>query len=57
VIEQKLDGVVGVRGVVHVLGRLLLVDVRAHFKEIALAHPPPAHVLVDEDVAGLLKFF
>ena len=55
VLQQKIDRVVGVRRVVHVLRRFLVVDVRPHLQKLALAHPASAHILVDEDVAGLLE--
>ena len=54
-LQQELDGVVGVRRIVHILRRFLHVDVGAHLHKVALAHPAPAHILVDKDVAALLK--
>ena len=36
-------------------GRFLVVDVRTHLDKLAFAHPASAHILVDEDVAGLFK--
>ena len=55
VLEQELDGVVGVGCVVDVLGGFLVVDVGAHLDKIALAHPAATHVLVDKDVAAFFK--
>src|SRR5206468_2985889 len=55
VLEEELDRIVGVGGVVHVLRRLLVIDVGAHLLEIPLAHPTAAHILVDKDVAAFLE--
>ena len=55
-LQQELDRVVRVRGIVHILRPLLVIDVRTHLDEFALAHPPSAHVLVHEDVSALLEF-
>ena len=52
VLQQPLDGVVGVAALVDLLALLRWV-VRPHIDELALGHPPPAHVLVDEDVPAL----
>ncbi len=54
-LEQELDGVVGVGGVVDILRRFLFVDVGTHLDELAFAHPAAAHILVDEDVAAVLE--
>ena len=51
VLQQEFDRVIGVGCVVHILRRLLLVDVRPHLQKIALAHPTAAHILVNENVA------
>ena len=55
VLEEVVDGVVGIGGVIHVLGRLLVVDVRTHLDIVALAHPAASHILIDEDVAALFE--
>ena len=53
--DEPLDGVPGVAALVDV-GRAFLGGlVRAHIDEIPLRHPPPAHVLVDEDVTRLAR--
>lgn len=52
-LEQPVDAVVGVAGLVDLAAALDRV-VRAHVDELALAHVLAAHILVDEDVAGLL---
>ncbi len=51
VLQQPLDRVVRVRALVDVRRARLLREVRPHVDELALRHHPPAHVLVDEDVA------
>ena len=52
VVDQPLGGVVGVARLVHVLIRVLVLDVGADVHELALGHPSPAHVLEDGDVTG-----
>jgi len=52
VLEEELDGVVGVGGLVGLIGGLV-VDVGAHLLEDALAVGAATNVLADEDVAGL----
>jgi hypothetical protein len=54
-LEQEVDGVMGIGGVVHILGRFLVVDVRMHLDKVALAHPAAAHVLIDKDVTALFE--
>ena len=54
VIEQPLDGVVGVRGLVHRVPALLDRH-RPHLDELPLGHELSAHVLVDEDEALVLE--
>ncbi len=56
VLQQKIDGVVGIGAIVHVLWRFFDVDVRAHLHKIAFRDIAAANVLVDEDVAGLFEF-
>src|SRR5207302_98247 len=50
VLDQPVDRVIGVRAFVDVVGAVLLRPVRPHVDELALRHPAPADVLVDDDV-------
>ena len=54
-LQQKVDGVMGIRSIIHIGWRLLVVDVRRHLDEGAFAQIAPAHILVNEDVATLFK--
>ena len=55
ILEQPVDGVVEIAAVVNILLRLLVVDVRTHFDELALRHVAAAHVLKNEDVSRLVE--
>ena len=50
VLNQPIDGVVGVGGLVDLLAGLVG-NVRPHVFVLAFAHVAPAHVLIDKDVA------
>ncbi len=56
VLQQPVNGVVKIAGVVHVLLRFLVVDMRAHLVERSFRHIAAAHVLIDEDVSRLVEF-
>ena len=53
-LDQPVDGVVGVRTLIDLLRRLLG-EMRSHVDKLTFRHPPPSHVLVNEDVAGFAE--
>src|SRR5208283_3722136 len=53
--QQELDAVVGIAAFIHVLGGLFHIDVGVHLLEFALGEIAAAHVLIDEDIAGLFE--
>ena len=57
VLQQKLNRVIGVGAVVHILARFLDVHVRMHFHKFAFGEISSSYILIDEDVIGLFKLF
>ncbi len=55
VLEQPVDAVVEIAGVVHILLGSLIVDVRPHLDECTFRHITPAHILEDENVSRLVE--
>ena len=55
ILEQPVDGVVEIAGVVDVLLGFLVVEVRAHFDELAFRHVTAADILKDENVSRLVE--
>lgn len=52
--EQKIDAVVHVRRIIHILWTRFRVDVRLHFDELAFRFVAAANILVGKNVA---RFF
>ncbi len=55
ILQQPVDGVVKIAGVVHVLLGFLVVDVRTHLDKCTLRHVAAAHILEDENVSRLVE--
>ncbi len=55
VLEQPFNGVVEIAGIIDILLRLFVVDVRPHFDERSFRHITSAHILVDENVSRLVE--
>ena len=55
-LQKIFNRVIHVRGVVDILRGRLVVDVRTHLDKLALRLVSAAHILIDKDVTGLLKF-
>ena len=55
VLEQPVDGVVEIAGVVDVLFRFLVVDMRSHLDERAFRHVAAAHVLIHKNISRSVK--